>query len=379
MIYVVVGLGFGDCGKGFTTDYLCLQHPNSIVVRFNGGHQAGHTVEVPELRHVFSNFGSGTLRGVPTYWSENCTVDPVGIMKELETLREYNPKLHLDMNCPIVTPYDKFYNQIHTRTIHDGTCGVGFGTTLQREEDLYSLKVIDLLFENVLKFKLAAIKKYYSDKYPRPLGKELDYDIDIFFKGVKTILNESNISIDDHIPEYNNYIFEGAQGMLLDKNIGFFPNVTRSNTTFNAAEKFISQHSEIKNQFIVPYFVTRAYQTRHGNGPMTNEDRELKIKKDIIETNITGIYQGEFRRTILDLDLIHYGILKQNISNSNGNLMITCLDHLNEYSYTMDGLLTTHVDKNAFISSIKYCFPLTLANVFVSESPFAKNVWKFEN
>ena len=65
---IVVGLGFGDEGKGITTDYLCSQNANSLVVRFSGGQQCGHNVCLGELSHVHSNFGSGTLRGVPSFF-----------------------------------------------------------------------------------------------------------------------------------------------------------------------------------------------------------------------------------------------------------------------------------------------------------------------
>ena len=68
---IVIGLGFGDEGKGITTSYLCKKlEGTKIVVRFNGGHQAGHTVVFNGKRHIFSSWGSGTLQGIPTYWSE---------------------------------------------------------------------------------------------------------------------------------------------------------------------------------------------------------------------------------------------------------------------------------------------------------------------
>ena len=64
--YVVVGLQFGDEGKGLLTNFLCQESPNSLVVRYSGGQQAGHTVVLDGKQHVFSNFGSGTLNGNPT-------------------------------------------------------------------------------------------------------------------------------------------------------------------------------------------------------------------------------------------------------------------------------------------------------------------------
>jgi adenylosuccinate synthase len=72
---IVVGLGFGDEGKGITTDWLCSQNQKSIVIRFSGGQQAGHTVMIgDDKKHIHSNYGSGTLRGVPSYFSEHCSI-----------------------------------------------------------------------------------------------------------------------------------------------------------------------------------------------------------------------------------------------------------------------------------------------------------------
>jgi adenylosuccinate synthase len=66
-----------------------------------------------EKKHVFSNFGSGTLQGVPTYWSPYCTIDPVGVINEYKILKDkgIEPKLYIDSRCPVTTPYDKRHNQ----------------------------------------------------------------------------------------------------------------------------------------------------------------------------------------------------------------------------------------------------------------------------
>lgn len=378
MIYSVIGLGFGDEGKGFTTDYLCHLHPNSIVVRFNGGHQAGHTVQVGDKRHVFSNFGSGTLRGVPTYWSEDCTIDPVGIMREYEALKEYKPLLIIDSNCPVTTPYDKFYNQLNASTIHHGTCGVGFGETLEREESHYSLRTLDLLFASVTETKLKLIKKYYADKYNRSVGKELDTDIALFLKAVRFLLESDAIVISEEISQdYENYIFEGAQGVLLDKEVGFFPHVTRSNTDYNAAQRAANKLFNC-TVTVKPYFVTRAYQTRHGNGPMTNENLPIEFYDDIVETNKDSKYQGNFRRTLLDVDLLQYAIYKQKIGYTNSNLMITCLNHIKSFSYTDEGKVFKCESKEDFIEEISEKLPLSIDRILVSESVFSENVWRYQ-
>lgn len=221
-INTVIGLGFGDEGKGITTDYLCSQSTNPLVVRFSGGQQAGHTVVHNGIRHVFSNFGSGTLRGVSTYWSKFCTVDPIGIVNELTDLikKGLDPFLMIDSKCPVTTPYDARYNQIVDES--NGTCGVGVGSTIKREEDHYSLTFGDIYNPWILNNKLDSIKNYYVT---------LKLDLTRFMECIDIIKNDdTHIRCLYNIPTGYDYIYEGSQGLLLDKNIGFFPNVTRSNT-----------------------------------------------------------------------------------------------------------------------------------------------------
>jgi len=82
-IKIVIGSNFGDEGKGLITDYFANQYPNGIVVRFNGGVQASHTVITPNsIRHMFSHFGSGTLSGLPTHLSEFFIANPIIFKKE---------------------------------------------------------------------------------------------------------------------------------------------------------------------------------------------------------------------------------------------------------------------------------------------------------
>lgn len=111
-ISLVIGALYGDEGKGSFVNYLCSQAKNPLVVRFSGGHQVGHTVVIGDKHHIFSNFGSGTLQGTPTYWSEFCTVSPTGILKEGNVLRKLGvePKLILNANAMVTTPFDILQN-----------------------------------------------------------------------------------------------------------------------------------------------------------------------------------------------------------------------------------------------------------------------------
>lgn len=362
----VIGLGFGDEGKGLFTDYLCSQATKPLVIRFSGGQQAGHTVVAGGLRHVFSNFGAGTLSGVPSYFAAYCTIEPVGLVNELSRLLEsgIDPLLFIDGNCPITTPYDIYANQ--QNTLH-GSCGVGVGDTLQREEHFYSLTFADLFYPWVLTTKLAQIKDFYQHS----TAPELLVD---FLACCEIITHSPYIDKIDGLPiGYDEYIFEGSQGLLLDQHYGFFPYVTRSNT---GSKNIVNLLGHTHIEF---FLITRAYQTRHGKGPMTNAHIPHNIHINPDETNVTNQYQGEFRRTLLDVSLVEYAINKDPVIRTaiNKSLLISCLDQMqNEYRFTYQGQIVYCNNENEFVSNIAKL--LSMTNIYVSASPEAKNIRKFD-
>lgn len=315
---VVIGLGFGDEGKGLATSFLCSRTENPLVVRFSSGHNAGHTVVHKGQRHVFSSFGSGTLQGVPTYWSKDCTFYPIAFLNELNILKELGiePRIFLNPLCPVTTPYDVFNNRVIAPITKHGSVGVGFGSTIKRNEDNYRLFVQDLYYEKIFIEKLSNISKYYG--YEKVISsQEIDYFVKMSLGIRKYIILQNDIIINHYSP-----IFEGSQGILLDQTFGFFPNVTRANTTSKNAFELYPDITEV-------YYVTRTYQTRHGNGFMTNEVEPLKLVNNEKETNIEN-YQGKFRTSPLDIELLNYAIdCDLNFSKQvKHNLIITCYDQL---------------------------------------------------
>ncbi len=352
---IVLGMGFGDEGKGLTTSFLCSLYPRPIVVRFNGGHQAGHTVVKDGKPHVFSNFGSGSLDGVPSVWSHYCTFYPTAFYNELQVL--HSPKIYIHALCPVTTPYDVVFNQQDKTTIKDGTCGVGFGATLKRHELYYKLYAQDLFYEPILREKLKNISEYYN--LP-------NIDVEDFIAIVSKIKTKIELINDYGILKNKDVIFEGAQGILLDQDFGFFPNVTRSNTSSkNALNIFPSK--EI-------YYVTRSYQTRHGNGFMTNEGKRLELKNVEKETNITNPHQGKFRRSLLDIDLLNYSLkCDSNFSkNLEKNLIITCVDQSGESIKVTKGGITLSININDLAGALD----CTFKNVYISKGPSKENIIK---
>ena len=360
---MVVGLGFGDEGKGLVTNFLCKESPNSLVVRYSGGQQAGHTVVHNGKRHVFANFGSGTLNGNPTYWSKYCTFDPIGFLNELYVLKSLGvrPIIYIDRNCPITTPFEKKISTLDK----NGTCGVGVGATWKREEAFQSLVFSDLLDPIIFKIKFDLICQYYTDVFTSSPAS-LSSAIATFKQYVEEIRkNHSNkCSSKNLLHECSDNIFESSQGLLLDQHYGFFPHVTKSNVgSPNVLELGFKPEC---------WLVTRAYQTRHGNGPMTNEGIEHHFDLNPKETNVFNKFQGNFQVSLLDLNLLKYAISKDPyISKFRDNLVITCLDQIqNDLRFTYNGKIVQASSNQDFAEKINY--ELGCNMVYISESDTSK-------
>jgi adenylosuccinate synthase len=351
---IVLGLGFGDEGKGLTVDFLCGQAlaagRQPLVVRFNGGHQAGHTVVLADGRwHVFSSFGAGTLRGAPTYWSAYCTFSPASVLREYAALLALGtqPRLLVDGLCPVTTHYDVLYNralEAGRGAARHGSCGVGFGATVARhQESPLQLYAQDLRFPSIFRYKLRQIRVYYEAK----IAAETSFDFHQFdhdgedqrfasYAAQISDLHQQQL-IQLTRPEeifaaaapWHAYIFEGAQGILLDMDFGLFPHVTRSRTTSANALELLKIHAPSLAATAQIYYVSRAYHTRHGAGPFPPE-APMHLINTAAETNQANDHQGNFRTGPLSVELLNYA-LSCDAGFSAGlpkHLVLTCLDQL---------------------------------------------------
>ena len=361
---IVIGLGYGDEAKGQLTDYLCRQADRPLVVRFSGGHQAGHTVVTAEgKRHVFSNFGAGSFSGVPTFWSNYCSFHPIGYANELDALQALGiqPLLYVDGKAAVTTPYDLLYNRIREKKQRHGSCGLGFGATVARQEGPHKIHVQDLLDDFVLEQKLVSVASYYHDKLEASYDSaELEVWLQHFAQAVEVVRKNLHITsarafFSSLQEQYDTLIFEGSQGLLLDQEFGYFPHVTRAHVSSQNALEIIRQYdlatvglstsAGLALEADTPaevqiHYVSRAYQTRHGNGPMTNEQLEgLELAPTPYETNQYNEWQGEQRRSLLDIDQLRYA-LQCDAHYSAGlprYLHISCLDQLLEKWRATDG------------------------------------------
>jgi adenylosuccinate synthase len=353
---IVVGLGFGDEGKGKVVNYLASlprRYSNlpSPVVRFSGGQQAGHTVCEGNFAHIFSNIGSGAYHQCGTVWTKYCTFDPVGLDNELRILRErwgLNPTITVDPECPVTTWMDKESQRTNYENVSHGTCGVGVGTTWEREENHYKLRAYDLQYPSVHEEKLNLISANY---YPYS-GSDSSAARERYMAAVESLFTNPRLFIKScsEIPTPQDMIFEGSQGIMLDKDVGFFPHVTRSKTTTEKAFEIIGGAEALV------YAVTRAYQTRHGTGPMTGFPvPELEDIKD--NTNVDHPFQGELRIRSLDLNLLKYAIDSDpGIKRGKYILVVTCLDHLEErnlWPYTYDCDLKFAASSAEFLDTLR--------------------------
>lgn len=435
---IVIGMGFGDEGKGRVTAWLAdkMQRTTAApshggamcVVRFSGGQQAGHTVVskldkmIPytfesdkcrhQIRHVFSTLGSGTLSGFNTYVSKYCVFDPQCAVNEFRVLaRELEdelagvqvnnsdlpatniaarkvggkywmhlPKCVIDPRVPLTTPYEVYVNRHSDDTVADGTCGMGVWATRVREAAGFSITAGDMRYPAVLHAKLKSLADWYRKSGALPAG--VDIDLDGWLSAVDLIIKDRRrlFSIGPCPACSDGLIFEGSQGLLLDQTHGFAPNTTPSDiglsnlTAFDGDLGFGKRPINMLNDIFFQnndgdmrdvvfssdiYLVTRAYQTRHGAGFMTNETLPHNIAADPDETNVTNEWQKDFRRSVLDVDLLNYALDRHMICETvNGtksrlHLVVTCVDHVRDaLCFTENGKLRQFSDTDEFIAEI---------------------------
>ena len=369
-INAVIGSSYGDEGKGLFTDYLSHLDPGATVVRFNGGNQAGHTVNTPDGKHhIFSSFGAGSFVGNNSFLSSFFVFNPFVFKKEKYEFNKKSllPNIYINKNAYLSTPFDIILNQaveIKRDNERHGSCGLGFGETIERCEkseyltNMMALKYKDFFWkqlnniqENYLKYRATYLNIWNEIKsnYQFILSKEF---IEKIYEDYLLLNNEINIS-DDILPK-TNLIFEGAQGLLLDQDIGFFPHVTRSNTGLKNIVSLLDSKNNFNNiEKINVIYATRCYTTRHGAGPLKNELKEKPYENIIDTTNIKNDYQGILRFAYIDLNVlsntIQKDILISNIQNKyqlDYKIGVSCLDQTDYVYYYLNDKLYKEKSEN---------------------------------
>lgn len=352
--YQIIGLGYGDEGKGSITDYLVRKTGAKNVVRFNGGSQAAHNVVTSEGKHhTFAQFGSGTLiPGTNTYLSKYCLVNIFNLFPEEQHLQSIGitdgfSRLFIDKNAPLITPYHAAMNRIKETARSEnkhGSCGQGIGETagdFEKYENEVPL-VGDLLDSAVLLKKLNFIRDLkYRERFASKIRakaykiceeeNKILYDLELEDLVSAYMEFASKIKIVDG--EYleraleQDIIFEGAQGALIDENYGFHPYTTWSNTTFHNADELLTSFGYQGE--ITKLGLLRSYMVRHGPGPFPTEDLELENSiKDVEKHNDTGRWQGKVRTGYFDFVAAKYAL---EVVGPLDGLVITHMDVINHF------------------------------------------------
>ena len=325
----VIGLQWGDEGKGKIVDYLSENF--DLVTRYQGGNNAGHTVIVENITYKLNLIPSGVIRGKVCFLGQGIVLDPDHFIQEYKKITEKitDPRIYLSSNIPLILNYHKQLDRINESILTGeskiGTTSKGIGPAYQDKVGRKSIKLYDLINPHSLKEKLSSIKKFYD-----PILKTFDEDlIDIdknlellnnFFIQVKNLIVDNNVIKKDY--SNKKILFEGAQGALLDLDHGSYPFVTSSNT--------ISSNISIGSGLQVDYEtigIFKAYATRVGNGPFPSELFD-KIGDYIADKGVEfGTVTKRKRRCgWLDLVSLKYSCEINNVKE----LCITKVDVLNE-------------------------------------------------
>lgn len=305
MNHVVLGAFYGDEGKGQCVNNLCQKEldggNNVLVVRFSGGHQVGHNVKHSNLTHCFSNFGSGTLLGVPTYWSEYCTVDPMTALLEYSVLKKVGcePKITYSPKCQIILPFDVWGQWGDSENLKHGSVGTGYKKCLDRVKAGYGITILETMNLNVLREKIRGVMSSYykmtnDPKFP------VAFDLDNWCTCVHTYFWKL-ATLSWELPVADSYIFEGSQGILLDQDFGIMPHCTPSYTTSRNVWALLSKATDRLNTKV--HLVCRPYITRHGNGPLCSNNNTIPVSDT---NNPFNYYQGTMRGCEFDVDLLAY-------------------------------------------------------------------------
>ena len=277
---VVIGSQWGDEGKGKIVDLLTERV--QAVVRFQGGHNAGHTLVIGGEQTILHLIPSGILRdGVKCFIGNGVVLSPPALLEEITMLEDsgsmVRDKLHISEACALILPYHILLDQVREKAMGKsaiGTTGRGIGPAYEDKVARRALRVGDLLDKSRLQDKLKEALEFHNfvlKNYFR--AKTMDYeeilddtwgfadDITPMIADVAGMLHEIN-------RQDGNILFEGAQGTLLDIDHGTYPFVTSSNTTSGSAATG-SGVGPANFDYILG--ITKAYTTRVGAGPFPTE------------------------------------------------------------------------------------------------------------
>tara|TARA_B100001057_G_scaffold207263_1_gene207963 strand:+ start:1733 stop:3001 length:1269 start_codon:yes stop_codon:yes gene_type:complete len=332
----LIGTHWGDEGKGKVVDV--LSETANACVRFQGGHNAGHTLVIKDKKFILHLIPSGILRdNVKSVIGNGVVVSIDALLSEINELEEngisLESKLLISQNCHLILPTHIALDQARERKLGEksiGTTGRGIGPCYEDKVSRKGIRFIDLKNENIFLKKLEDLMGYHNF-----LLKEYfkDHIIDINATADEIIKKYQKISkyildTDEYINDLckkGGVVFEGAQGAMLDIDHGTFPYVTSSNTTLSGVVSGTGV-----NMSLIKYGlgITKAYSTRVGHGPFPSELNN-KVGERIGEIGgEIGATTGRTRRCgWLDLKVLKKSIRLNNLSG----IALTKIDVLDQF------------------------------------------------
>lgn len=344
----VIGAQWGDEGKGKITDF--LSHDVDFVVRYQGGHNAGHTIWINGVKTVLHVIPSGILHvKAVSIIDHGVVLEPENFLKEVDKLtmsglKLDSSRLKISEQCSIITSYHRLLDELRENESSNpiGTTKKGIGPAYEDKIGRKGIKAQDLFDKNVLREKLEILiqeKRFlFESVYKVPMASVESETERLYLLGQKIKPFVENIFELFSQNKDKKVLFEGAQGVLLDVDFGSYPYVTSSSTSYGGIFTGSSCLERTVDEVIG---ITKAYCTRVGEGPFPTElhgDIGELIRKTGHEYGATT---GRDRRCgWLDLPLLRYSVQMSRLTN----LALTKVDILKEiselkvcYAYEIDG------------------------------------------
>ena len=319
---VLLGLQWGDEGKGKVVDYLSNKY--DLVARFQGGPNAGHTLEFDNKKHVLHQIPSGIFsKNSLNIIGNGVVLDPVIFKNEIEKIElkfgiKLFDNLFISNKVQLITPSHRFIDKILEKKKGDKKIGStlrGIGPTYQDKIGRHGLRVGDIKYDN-FKNKYEKQKKMHSYLFEDINLKEFNYEEKHFFDSINFLkkfnLTDTEYLINKNLNKEKSVLAEGAQGTLLHIDFGSYPFVTSSNTTTAGACIGLGV-SPKKVQKV--YGVFKAYCTRVGKGPFPTELFNKEGDKIAKKGNEFGSTTGRARRCgWLDLLALKYAVMLNGVT-----------------------------------------------------------------
>lgn len=315
---VLLGLQWGDEGKGKIVDVLAPHY--EVVARFQGGPNAGHTLEFDGFKHVLHQIPSGIFRSqILNIIGNGVVLDPIILKKEIEALGkfsiDYRKNLVISKKATIIIPTHKLLDAAYEQAKGDKKIGStlkGIGPTYQDKIGRSALRIGDVLSPDFKEKYAVLLDKHKSTlsfyNYPLDALEEMERQFFEAIEFVKSLpLIDSEYVVNEALQTKKRILAEGAQGSLLDIDFGSYPFVTSSNTmTAGACTGLGVAPSKIGEVF----GIFKAYCTRVGSGPFPTELMDSTGEAMRKEGNEFGSTTGRPRRCgWLDLPALKYSIM----------------------------------------------------------------------